>query len=73
MKQENGYGLQTFGLLRLQLKGTARYKGLLLAPAEGFDLQSRHFWPLANPFLAFSQGLDSRLELWLGNPSTVHP
>ena len=33
------------------LEGTARYEGLLLAPAEGFGLRPRHFWPSANSFL----------------------
>ena len=34
------------------LEGTARYAGLLLAPAEGFG-------PLAKALLAFGQGLIS--------------
>ena len=44
-------------------------KGLLLAPAEGFGLWPRHIWPLANPFLAFGQDI----EVWVVNPSKVHP
>ena len=32
------------------LESTARYAGLLLAPAEGFGLRLRPFWPSANPF-----------------------
>ena len=38
------------------------------ATVEGFGLLPRHFWPLANPFLAFGQGL----ELWVVNPSIAH-
>ena len=29
------------------LEGTARYAGLLPAPAEGFGIQPKPFWPLA--------------------------
>ena len=43
------------------LEGTACYAGLLLAPADGFGLWQRHFWPSANSFLASFQGL----ELWM--------
>ena len=30
----------------MELEGTARYTGLLLAPAEGFVLWPRFVWPL---------------------------
>ena len=33
-------------LLHLKLEGTARYAGLLLAPAEGFGLRPRLFFAL---------------------------
>ena len=38
-----------------QLEGTARYAGLLLAPAEGFDIQPRPLWPSAKAYMAFGQ------------------
>ena len=38
-----------------KLEGTARYAGLLLAPAEGFGLRPRPLWPLAKAYMAFSQ------------------
>ena len=34
----------------IKLEVTARYMGLLLAPAEGFGLWPRIFWPLAKAF-----------------------
>ena len=42
------------------LDGTARYVGKLLAPAKGFGLWPRLFWPSAKSLLAYSQ----RIELW---------
>ena len=43
-----------YALLNL-LEDTARYAGLLLAPAEGFGLRPRPVWPLAKAFMAFGQ------------------
>ena len=37
------------------LEGTARYAGLLLAPAEGFGLRPRALWPSAKAYMAFGQ------------------
>ena len=45
------------------LEGTARYAGLLLAPAEGFCLRPRPLWRLANPFFC----------LQVVNLSKAHP
>ena len=47
------------------LEGTARYAGLLLAPAEGFGLWPRPWWPSANPCLAFGQSLESKFIPWV--------
>ena len=34
----------------IKLEVTARYVGLLIAPAEGFGLKPRIFWPFAKAF-----------------------
>ena len=39
-----GHGMTNLGISE-QLEGTARYAGLLLAPAEGFGLRPRLFLP----------------------------
>ena len=49
------------------LEDTARYAGLLLAPAEGFGLRPRTFG-LQTILFALGQGL----ELWVGNPWLYH-
>ena len=60
IKIRDHFTIDMFAILLL-LEGTARYAGLLLAPAEGFGLRPRLFWPFGQkksllccfgPFLA---------------------